>query len=453
MNFQDWIKQNDTSDESVPSDVGVEINYGIDRRTSVSSNSDGSQSMTDRRRRMALIAGVCAVVILGIGIVVAAMSAVGVFEKESSSTSAEEQQNFDFTGVAPPSVSPTSKMMPFYMTSSPPAGLPSMAPSRIPSYRPSEVPSALPSSFVPTTKEPTEMPSTSPTWYPTVSFVPVASPPIMPLNMTSETLLTFCVIADVPYTKEEAAALPNQIATQMDGCDFLVHLGDLFEGDTSCDIEYYHTIRDMMLQSKVPTFVIPGDNEWNDCANGFVDVGWENWVSNFLRFENYWSHNYTVVRQPGRLENFYFIQKRTLIMGLNIVGGRVDNSTEWSERLQSDFEWTRNVINLNIPTGNADGIIIMSHAEPTADHLHWTVPFRNYVKNELRNQYPILYIHGDGHRFMYTPHFLFQPNILRVQHEGGTRQPVLKIRADPSRYPDSVYSAFQLDRQLELMDR
>jgi hypothetical protein len=294
------------------------------------------------------------------------------------------------------------------------------------------------------------VPSTSPTWYPTAPFAPVVRPPVVPINPSSATLMTFCVIADVPYTQEEAEELPNQIASQMDGCEFLVHLGDLFDGDTLCDEEYYHAIRDIMLESQVPTFVVLGDNEWNDCQRATIELGWERWVTNFMHFENYWSHNFTVARQPGYEENFYFMHKRTLIIGLNLVGGRVHNETEWSVRMGDEFEWTRSVIDLNLPTGNADGVIIMSHAKPTEYHLEFTVPFRNYVANELKNQYPILYLHADGHSFVYTPYFFQQPNVLRIQHEGGVRDPILKILADPARYPDSVYSAFQFDRQLSL---
>jgi hypothetical protein len=265
--------------------------------------------------------------------------------------------------------------------------------------------------------------------------------------------MTFCVIADVPYTQQEADELPNQISTQMDGCEFMVHLGDLFIGDTFCEEEDYLLIRGMMLESKVATFVVPGDNEWNDCQRSVIEVGWERWTTHFLHFENYWAHNFTVARQPGYQENFYFIHKRTLVMGLNIVGGRVHNSTEWSLRLASQSEWVRSVLNAHLPTGNADGVILLSHAKPSADHLEFTMPLRNYIRDELQNRYPILYLHGDGHDFMYTPHFLRQPNLLRMQHEGGVNEPILKILADPRKHKNSVYSAFQYDRQLELMNQ
>ena len=303
----------------------------------------------------------------------------------------------------------------------------------------------------PTTATPTEEPSVIPTFYPTKELQPVARPHIVPHDMTSETLTTFCVIADVPYDQKEVDELPNQIATQMDGCEFLIHLGDLFIGDTACDEEDYFVIRDIMLESKVPTFVVVGDNEWNDCQRSMVDIGWERWTENFLRFENMWAHNFTVVRQPGYEENFYFLHKRTLFIGLTIVGGVVRNKAAWDDRLRIQYEWTREVINWNLPTGNADGVIFMAHAKPSADHQHFFVPFRDYVKNELKNEYPVLYLHGDGHDFMYTPYFRNQSNFLRIQHEGGVSEPVLKILADPHKQTDSVYNAFQYDRQFHLL--
>ena len=51
------------------------------------------------------------------------------------------------------------------------------------------------------------------------------------IRSDSETLLTFCVIADVPYVEEEALALPKQIQNETEGCEFLVHLGDIMPGD------------------------------------------------------------------------------------------------------------------------------------------------------------------------------------------------------------------------------
>jgi hypothetical protein len=463
--FEEWIKSNPTADESLPPDATTAVAVDIHRRVLVrdgkspssetttapeedSRDSRDSRDLVGKKRRIALYAGCCCMVLLAIAIAVGVLLAMGVFENESRKGKAEVQADFesttgsrmpsDFLPLAPSvagTMQPTTSRYPLEGSSSLPVIAPSMSPS---------------STVQPTISPITGVPSTSSTWYPTVTYAPVARPPVVPMDLSSKTLLTFCVIADVPYTQEEADEIPNQIATQMDGCEFLVHLGDLFDGDTQCDEEYYDVIRDIMLESKIPTFVVLGDNEWNDCQREMIEVGWERWVTNFMYFENNWTHNFTVARQPGYEENFYFMYKRTLVIGLNLVGGRVHNATEWSIRMEDEFHWTRNVIHLNLPTGNVDGVIILSHAKPTEDHLEFTVPFRSYLAKELKNKYPILYLHADGHSYMYTPYFLQQPNLLRVQHEGGVRDPILKVLADPARYPNSVYSAFQLDRQLSL---
>ena len=77
------------------------------------------------------------------------------------------------------------------------------------------------------------MPSLRPTYGPTVMIrTPGPSVDVSKSNYSdSETLLTFCVIADVPYVEEEALALPKQIQNETEGCEFLVHLGDIMPGD------------------------------------------------------------------------------------------------------------------------------------------------------------------------------------------------------------------------------
>jgi hypothetical protein len=49
---------------------------------------------------------------------------------------------------------------------------------------------------------------------------------------------------------------------------------------------------------------------------------------------------------------------------------------------------------------------------------------------------------------MYNSNFYDQPNFLAIQHEGGVRDPIMKIMADPHHLGPEVYDAFQYDRQL-----
>ena len=92
-------------------------------------------------------------------------------------------------------------------------------------------------------------------------MVPGNEPEFQSLNETSDTLGTFCVIADVPYFSYETGPMTNQIASQMEGCEFLVHLGDIMEGGTSCSDDQYLLTKDILLASPIPTFIVPGDNE------------------------------------------------------------------------------------------------------------------------------------------------------------------------------------------------
>ena len=118
------------------------------------------------------------------------------------------------------------------------------------------------------------LPSGSLTGFP--SEILSSNPTLMP---TEPQNLTFCVIADAPYSPEEAEELPLQIEAQMEGCEFLVHLGDIFVGDTQCEEYRYVESRDIMLDNSViPTFVVPGDNEWNDCSRKEIDAGWNRWT-------------------------------------------------------------------------------------------------------------------------------------------------------------------------------
>ena len=433
--------------------------------------------MASRKHRLALVAGLCGVIILGIVVAVLAVFVGGSFKDTSESSS----EAFDFTNVGTdsdtrisPSPAPqrntasptlshiTETVAPITQVTLEPSINATNAPTV--SNSPSVVPSALPTQApaIPT-PEPTMMPNTS--------------PDILPVNYTSPTLLTFCVIADVPYYDEEARVLPTQIRDQMEGCEFLVHLGDIMRGENSgfgfekclpmcaskthsfvfypcvgeisCTEDHYINIKAMMLESRVPAFIVPGDNEWNDCgSDAMVEVAWDQWRTYFTNLEDNWNHTLPVVRSFDYPENFYFIMKRTLIFGLNVVGGRVQDPAEWFTRLTAEVEWIKSIVLMNIGL-NADGVIILAHAKLTQDHISFSNPLRQFVRDDLANEVPFLYLHGDGHKYIYNSGFLNQPNMLGIQHEGGVRDPILKILADPYHQGSNVYNAFQVDRQLE----
>ena len=397
-------------------------------------------SMVSNKHRIALAAGVCGMLTLT-GIIAVVSGFVGHNLKQVNASNGSTDNLFDVDDAF--ERAPTEK--PSLMPSSNPTAAPTPSPSSGPSSTPSSTPSS----------EPTATASTSPSNNPTIpatSEIPSLAPsgsPVKAIDEGSESLLTFCVVADVPYFPDEERILPQQIGSQMDGCEFLVHLGDIKNGDDKCDQKLYRNVELTLMMSPVPTFIVVGDNEWNDCGNEKkIEAGWDLWTTHFMNLEDNWAHDFNVTRQPDYQENFYFIRKRTLVIGLNIVGGLVHDGDEWFRRLSSEAEWVRSLIQTIVP-GSASGVIIMAHANPTNSHRHFFNPMKGYIAAEFQD-IPILYLHGDGHEFIYRRNFYDQPNFLAIQHEGGVRDPILKILADPQALGPKVSDAFQYDQQLHL---
>ncbi len=78
---------------------------------------------------------------------------------------------------------------------------------------------------------------------------------------------TFAVIGDIPYGADQVAAFPGWIdrinADPQVGLVF--HVGDIKNGSTRCDDDYYRMIRTQFDRFADPLVYTPGDNEWTDC--------------------------------------------------------------------------------------------------------------------------------------------------------------------------------------------
>ena len=101
--------------------------------------------------------------------------------------------------------------------------------------------------------------------------------------------LRLAVVGDAPYdepgSRIELDRLSADVAAIQDVA-MVVHLGDLKTGKTPCLTETYTQAARAMCGAQVPAFVIPGDNEWNDCertkAQGLDMVeGWRRWNASF----------------------------------------------------------------------------------------------------------------------------------------------------------------------------
>ncbi len=250
----------------------------------------------------------------------------------------------------------------------------------------------------------------------------------------SKQLVSFCATGDVPYAIQEEALLHQQVLNLPPTAEFLVHLGDIKRSSTPCSESRYQRIAEILLASKVPTFIVPGDNEWNDCL--IPNAAWEFWSQTFLRFDRRWEHDFPVVRQEGREENFAFVRSGVVFIGVNVVGGRINDPNEWRRRLTDDAAW----VGAHFDRASAEiyAAVVFGHANLTANHTIFVNGLTAAARSFKR---PVLYLHGDGHNWLRDRPFDAQ-NVLRVQvDQGGIAPPVEVIVTDDPKRP------FRFDRR------
>ena len=236
------------------------------------------------------------------------------------------------------------------------------------------------------------------------------------------------VTGDVPYGSSEVPVFEEQLENHnlYSPSEFFVHLGDIKSGGGSCSESVYRDMSAWLQRLAVPAFIVLGDNEWNDCSN--PDQAWEYWEEYFTDFEQNFCgvSAFGVEHQDVRHENFAFVQKGVLFIGINIVGSQPVNQSEWNTRLQQDADWVDAQFTAHV--GDVRGAVIFGHAGPGSNR---TLFFDQFEQSAGAFAKPVLYIHGDGHKWKHNFPFS-SSNILRVQVEsGGDADPVqLSITLD-----------------------
>ncbi|MCH2203198.1 MAG: metallophosphoesterase [Fuerstiella sp.] len=248
------------------------------------------------------------------------------------------------------------------------------------------------------------------------------------------TLVSFYAMGDVPYQPEEDELLPKQIAQLPADAEFVVHVGDIKGGGPPCVEAVYEKVSGMLSKSVAPVFIIPGDNEWNDCTDPVQ--AWAYWNQYFSRFDRRWNHRFPLFRQIEHEENFSFVRNDVLFVGLNVVGGLVHDAAEWKQRHADGLKWIRQ----NVAEFGKDVtcLVLFGHANPKAKHDDFFQPLS--VEAKVFGK-PVLYLHGDGHSWIYDRPFTAK-NILRVQVDQGGKAPPLKVIVT-----DSDAQPFRFDRR------
>jgi len=249
--------------------------------------------------------------------------------------------------------------------------------------------------------------------------------------------LIFAVMGDVPRSHKEETILQKQISehNRLSQAEFIVHVGDIKSGGAPCADSVYYKVANYLKKSTIPVFIVPGDNEWNDCEH--PDEAWKLWKKYFMRFEENWRRAPEVKHQRNRPENFAFARKRVLLIGINLVGGRVFDQAVWDKVLQDDADWVEEQFKKRGKSVRA--AVVFAQANPNEKHKLFMDRFRAAVRTFRK---PVLFIHGDGHKWLYDDPWL-EPNLVRVQVDRGGIAPPVQVIVNPA-----SEQPFQFNRKL-----
>lgn len=250
---------------------------------------------------------------------------------------------------------------------------------------------------------------------------------------------SFYVMGDAPYNKNQMNIVHDQIVelseevAHDDTSMFLMHVGDALNSNLGCKPSDYAFTRDLLVKKlpHLPSFIIPGDNDWRDCVDR--STAWERWKSHFMALETNWNQTTkpfltSVVRQPIRRENFAFTSHGVLFMGVHVLGGGNIRNSDVSGRMDDNEAWIDEQVQqhaTNMQSGRIRAVIVFGHAM-NAPRLR----LLEHMKERLSPLgLPVLYFKGDKHTFEICGSFqgISWDNFTIVQVEQGGNAPPIRV--------------------------
>jgi len=240
-------------------------------------------------------------------------------------------------------------------------------------------------------------------------------------STTHPVKLAFYVMGDVPYTPSEEKVLKSQLKDMTlnlhPKAAFLAHVGDMQRAcRTKCSKSHFEGIRDIFLQkSPLPTFVLAGDNDYLDCPD--EENAWDIYLDTFFKFEQKFEDRLpsgapklAVERwdeQRGgvkRKEMFAFVEQDILFLSVTLMNMNLTENEPpddlFYERLSASKTWVKRHLKKH-DNDDIRGVVMFGHAMITKDLEPF---FREQLKGLFHDEgfggVPVLYIHGDGHKFV-----------------------------------------------------
>jgi len=187
------------------------------------------------------------------------------------------------------------------------------------------------------------------------------------LGPLPEGQFAFGVLGDTPYSKAEVRKLDDLIGRiNAQELAFVVHVGDIGTSASSqaCSDAWLEARREQFAKIRHPFVLLPGDNEWSDCARHGLDrlqrlAAWRRlFCTDVAGLE--------LERQPGACENVRWHSGGMAFIGLNVPGGSAPDLAD--VRMATTLEWVDESLALAEGRGAAR-IFVFMHADPRFERV------------------------------------------------------------------------------------
>jgi hypothetical protein len=222
---------------------------------------------------------------------------------------------------------------------------------------------------------------------------------------------SFAAWGDVPYSQVERDRALDMLAEQAaQPLAFSIHIGDIKSGGSACDDATFADRRELLDGSTHPLILLPGDNEWTDCARKSNGEWRPHERLDALRTlffgtaESLGRMRIALSRQDCCPENARWQHGDVVFVTLNVSGSPPPHGRRSRALESATLRWLKQAFE-QARAADAAALVIAFHANPGFEAHARGKPRTRHAAllDELTGRAgefakPVLIIHGDTHR-------------------------------------------------------
>ena len=143
-------------------------------------------------------------------------------------------------------------------------------------------------------------------------------------------------------------------------------------------------------------------------------------MKRLLRLEEKIPPGWQTERQAERPENFAFVHRGVLFIGLNVVGGRIHDPAEWARRFKQNNDWVEAQYAKHKEGVRAAVVFVQANVvgqgkPKTAVNILFKPFTSRFAELSAAFGKPVLFVHADGHKWIRDRPWKKSQNVTRVQ--------------------------------------